>query len=122
MKLSITAMAILLMAIPSQAGDDRKAPPPLFPPVSLKDSQTPEYKAAASRVLINRLVEQKNLPYITVEGHDVKIAISPEILAAYKVSSGAALPAKKVYEIIDADRNFERGLKEVAPKQGVIVE
>lgn len=118
-------LAILILTVDPtalKANDDLKAPPSLVPPVSLKESRTPEYKAAASKVIINRWVEQEKLPYVTVSGHDVKIAISAEVLKAFNVKSGEALPAAKVFQLIDADRTFEKGLKAVAPTQGVIVE
>lgn len=120
-----TLMAGLIFTtalISGAEASDWKAPPPIVPPASLKDRATPEYKAAASRAIINHWVEQEKLPYITVVGHDVKIAISAEVLAAFNVKSGASLPAEQVFKIIDADRNFERGLKELAPKAGVRVE
>lgn len=100
----------VLFAYFARAGqyDDWKAPPPVAqaqhvaPP--LKRPPTP------TQMLVNGIVEKENLPYIMIEGYDLKIAINPSVLQAYGLKSGDKVSAELMYKIIDADREFQRQL------------
>ncbi len=92
----------------NQNYDDFKAPPPDAKPY--KPILPRKRPATHNQALVNEIVEKENLPYIMIEGYDLKIAINPSVLAAHGLKSGDKVTAEKMYQIIDADREFQRQL------------
>lgn len=86
--------------------DDWKAPPPQ---VSLEDPPAPR-AMPKHHALVNEVVEAENLPYLRIKGYHLKVAISREILNRYMLKSGAEITAELMYEIIDADKEFQKGV------------
>ncbi len=100
----------VLMNYLAMAGqyDDWKAPPPDAKPYKVvSPDKRPKTK---NQLLVNEIVEKENLPYIMVEGYDLKIAINPSILEAYGLKSGDRVPIDLMHKIIEADREFQRQL------------
>lgn len=104
----LTIIAFLVAAVKYAKADydDWKAPPPP-PAASLKDEPK---RYPAHHALVNEVVEQEGLPYIHIQGYDLKIAINSAVLAQYNLRSGDSVPAELMYKIIDADRQFQKGV------------
>jgi hypothetical protein len=107
---SLIAVGVILLPLSALAENysDWKAPPPV---ASLKDTIAHKEKGLPQHHLfVNEVVEQENLPFISIEGYNLKIAINPQILEKYGLKSGDLVSSTKMYEIIDADREFQRGV------------
>jgi hypothetical protein len=109
---SLICCGIFLLPIATWAGyDDWKAPPPV---AQLKDMpllpQHKEQNLLPHHLFVNEVVEAENLPFISIKGYNLKIAINPQVLKKYGLKSGDLVTSDQMYEIIDADRDFQRGV------------
>ena len=94
--------------------DDWKAPPPLKekrPDRVVKKIVDPVPLPGVSPVRVDPTVPQSainDLPYLRIEGYDLKIAFSPTIMDRYGLKSGDEVSAELMYAIIAAEREFEK--------------
>lgn len=91
--------------------DDWKAPLPIIEtPAKKAEVVDPIVETPPHYLFVNEVVEQEQLPYISIKGYNLKIAINPAVLEKYNLKSGDLVTSEQMYEIIDADRDFQKGI------------
>lgn len=87
----VIALILTLTVARAESYKDWKAPPPLP-----KEKQVP---------IITGAMPEDWMPFVRIDGYDLKIAINPSTLRQYNLTSGQEISAKLMYEIIEHERN-----------------
>lgn len=108
-KLSVLSLVLVTHAgsVLAAADLNRKAPPALTcraPERIVAKTINPPSIFGSEPVTVDPHSDVSDLPFLKIEGYDLKIAFAPSVLMQFGLKSGESVPAELLYSVIAAER------------------